>query len=66
MSENVETVRRLVQANRSGAPDETVERAVALADCNFEFTSRLTSVEGSRTESYSSPEAALEAAGLSE
>ncbi len=48
MSEdNIEIVRRLVEANRSGAPEETVERAVALAHEDLEFTSRLTSVEGS-------------------
>jgi ketosteroid isomerase-like protein len=44
--ENVELVRHAVEANRSGPPDVTVEEAVALADPDFEMTSRLTSVEG--------------------
>jgi ketosteroid isomerase-like protein len=44
--ENVEVVRRAIEANRSGPPDDTVEKAVALANPDFEFMSRLTSVEG--------------------
>ena len=44
--ENVEVVRRAIDANRSGSPEDTVERAMALADPNCVFTSRLTSVGG--------------------
>lgn len=43
----MEIVRRACEANRSGPPDATVAVAVALADPNVEFLSRLTSVEGS-------------------
>ena len=42
----MEIVRRAIEANRSGPPDHTVAVAVALADPDFEFRSRLTSVEG--------------------
>ncbi len=42
----MEVVRRAVEANRSGPPEETVDKALPLVDDRFEFTSRLTSVEG--------------------
>ena len=42
----MEIVRRAVEANRSGPRDATVEIGVELAHPDFEFTSRLTSVEG--------------------
>jgi hypothetical protein len=44
--QNVEIVRRAIEANRSGPPGETVEKAVALAHPDFEFVSRLSAVEG--------------------
>jgi ketosteroid isomerase-like protein len=44
--ENLEVVRRALDANRSGSLDDTVEEAVALSDPDIEFRSRLTSVEG--------------------
>jgi ketosteroid isomerase-like protein len=44
--ENVELVRQAFEANRSGSFADTVEKALALADPDCEFTSRLTSVEG--------------------
>jgi ketosteroid isomerase-like protein len=44
--ENVEIVRRVIAANRSGSPGDTVEKAMALTDPNCEFTSRLSSVDG--------------------
>jgi hypothetical protein len=47
MSEtNVEVVRRAIESARSGPREETTERALALTDPDFVFTSRLTSVEG--------------------
>jgi ketosteroid isomerase-like protein len=45
--ENVEIVRRALEANRSGPPDATVEVVKELAHPDFEFTSRLSSIEGS-------------------
>jgi ketosteroid isomerase-like protein len=44
--ENVEIVRRAVEANRSGPPAETVEVAVELAHPDMEFVSHVASVEG--------------------
>ncbi len=44
--ENVELVRRAIEANRSGPPAETVERAAELVRLDLEFVSRLTAVEG--------------------
>jgi ketosteroid isomerase-like protein len=44
--ENVEIVRQAWEANRSGAPGEAVEKAIALAHPDLEFISRLTAVEG--------------------
>jgi len=44
--ENVEIVRRLLAANRSGPPDETIEIALSLTDPAVEFRSRVTAVEG--------------------
>jgi hypothetical protein len=45
-SENLEIARRLIEANRSGPPEETIERGVALVHPELEFHSRLSSVEG--------------------
>jgi hypothetical protein len=42
----VEIVRRVMETNRSGAPADTVEAAIALTDPHSEFVSRLTQVEG--------------------
>ena len=42
----MQLVRRAMDANRSGPPEETVERAVALVHDDFQFVSRLSSVEG--------------------
>ena len=42
----MEIVRRAIEANRSGPPAETVEKAAQLAHPDFEFVSRLTAVEG--------------------
>jgi hypothetical protein len=44
--ENVEIVRRAIDANRSGPPEETVDVAVALSDPACVFASRLSSVDG--------------------
>ena len=46
MSDNVEIVRRLYAANRSGPPEETVDVALALSTPDFEFRSRVAAVEG--------------------
>jgi hypothetical protein len=43
---NVEIVRSLMDATRSGPPADTVEAAIALTDPQSEFVSRLTQVEG--------------------
>jgi hypothetical protein len=45
-SDNVEIVRRAFVANRSGAAEETIDQAIAVADPECEMTSRLNSVEG--------------------
>jgi ketosteroid isomerase-like protein len=45
-NENVKIVRQAYEANRSGPPAETVDRALVLAHPDCEFISRLTSVEG--------------------
>ena len=42
----MEIVRRAIEANRSGPPAETVEKAAELAHPDLEFVSRLTAVEG--------------------
>ena len=44
--ENVEIVRRVYSANRSGPPEETIEVALALMAPDFEFRSRVAAVEG--------------------
>ncbi len=44
--ENVEIVRRAIEANRSGPPAETVEKLAELAHPDLDFVSRLTAVEG--------------------
>lgn len=44
--ENVGIVRRAIEANRSGPPSETVEKAAELAHPDFDFVSRLAAVEG--------------------
>ena len=44
--ENVEIVRRLLAANRSGPPEETREVALSLAAPEVEFRSRVMEVEG--------------------
>jgi ketosteroid isomerase-like protein len=44
--ENVEIVRLLLAANRSGPAEETREIALALTDPAAEFRSRITAVEG--------------------
>ncbi len=44
--ENKELVRRAIEANRSGPPEETIDRALAFVGEDFEFLSRLVSVEG--------------------
>lgn len=44
--ENVEIIRRLMELNRSGPPDQTIEVALSLIDPAVEFRSRITAVEG--------------------
>lgn len=44
--ENVEVVRRVTEANRSGDPDATFEVVIALVDAKSEFRSNLNAVEG--------------------
>ena len=44
--ENVEVVCRAIEANRSGPPAETVEKAAELAHPDLDFVSRLSAVEG--------------------
>jgi ketosteroid isomerase-like protein len=44
--ENVEIVRRLMELNRSGPPDQTIEVALSLVDPAVEFRSRITAVQG--------------------
>ena len=44
--ENVEVVRQVIEANRSGDPDATLKLAVALSDPKVEFRSVLADVEG--------------------
>ena len=44
--DNVEIVRELLATNRSGRPDETVDRAVELADSRVELRSRVSALEG--------------------
>ena len=47
MSErNIEVVRRLLRANRSGPPEETRDVALSLTDSDVLFRSRITAVEG--------------------
>ena len=45
--ENVEIVRRVIAANRSGPQEETLEIVLSLSDPAVEFRSRITAVEGS-------------------
>ncbi len=44
--ENVEIVRRILAANRSGPDNETRDIALALADSEIQLRSRITAVEG--------------------
>ena len=44
--ENVEIVRQLLAANRSGPEEATIDVAVRLTDPNLEFRSRVSAVEG--------------------
>ena len=43
--ENVEVVQRLIEANRSGDIDASVQTAIALTDPSLELTSRMAAVE---------------------
>jgi hypothetical protein len=45
-SESIEIVREAIAANRSGPPEETLERALAITHPEMEFLSRLSSIEG--------------------
>ena len=45
--ENIDLIRRALVVNRSGAPAETVEAAIALSHPDCEFASGLNTVEGS-------------------
>jgi len=52
--ENIEVVRRIVDANRSGPPEETLDVVLSITDPAVEFRSRITAVEGAASPSSQS------------